>query len=180
MRIDLYTHNYAYVGTLTSGNGAGRFLLAGPDWAGTTPEDVKDVIRSETSLVFVVVRTQLLGNDDLPRVAELQQSYSVQPLSAVFDEPAPADPPLPELPDWVEGAQFDARSLEYLDVMLQLLPAPTGAQVELRQRMASIGLSGDGTFSLDGLSDSTREALAAGVKDGVAEIDFWHPGLSGR
>lgn len=32
--IDLYTHNYAYVGTLTTGNKAGKYLLAGPDWEG--------------------------------------------------------------------------------------------------------------------------------------------------
>ncbi len=27
--VDLYTHNFAYVGSLTSGNGAGKFLIAG-------------------------------------------------------------------------------------------------------------------------------------------------------
>ena len=38
--IDLYTHNFAYVGTLTTGNGAGKFLIAGPDWDGEKPEGV--------------------------------------------------------------------------------------------------------------------------------------------
>ena len=38
--IDLYTHNFAYVGTLTTGNGAGKYLIAGPDWDGEKPEGV--------------------------------------------------------------------------------------------------------------------------------------------
>ena len=43
--VDLYTHNFAYVGTLTTGNGAGRYLVAGYDWDGEKPEGVTDVIR---------------------------------------------------------------------------------------------------------------------------------------
>jgi hypothetical protein len=56
--IDLYTHNYAYVGTLTTGNGAGKYLIAGPGWDGAKPEGISDVIRSETPFVFSVTRTQ--------------------------------------------------------------------------------------------------------------------------
>ena len=32
--IDLYTSNFAYVGSRTTGNGAGNYLLAGPNWSG--------------------------------------------------------------------------------------------------------------------------------------------------
>jgi hypothetical protein len=32
--IDLYTHNFGYVGNLTTGSEAGRYLLAGPGWDG--------------------------------------------------------------------------------------------------------------------------------------------------
>lgn len=39
--IDAYTHNFEYVGTRTTGNGAGKYLLAGPDWAGQAPADIK-------------------------------------------------------------------------------------------------------------------------------------------
>ena len=35
--VDLYTHNFAYVGTLTTGTGAGKFLIAGPGWDGEKP-----------------------------------------------------------------------------------------------------------------------------------------------
>ena len=169
--IDLYTHNYAYVGTLTTGNGAGKFLLAGPDWTGEPPDGVDKVIQSETDLVFIVVRTQLFGPDDLPRVAEIQQAYSVEPWSAFAGTPAPDPAPSFDYPAWVEGAQFDARSFEYIDFMLQLLNEPAGLEAELRERMASIGIGGNGNFNLASQPESVRAELAAGAQDGLAMIE---------
>src|SRR5271154_1032290 len=54
--IDMYTFNFAYVGSRATGNDAGNFLLAGPDWRGETPPGVKAVIRSETEFAFVAYR----------------------------------------------------------------------------------------------------------------------------
>jgi len=78
--VDLYTHNFAYVGTLTTGNGSAKYLVTGPNWTGDKPDGVIDVIRSETDFVFNIIRTQLLGQDDLERVKEIQASYDVQSL----------------------------------------------------------------------------------------------------
>ena len=54
-----YTHNFGYVGSRTTGNGGGTFLLAGPDWKGTVPPGIDRVFRSETRFAFVFYRTQL-------------------------------------------------------------------------------------------------------------------------
>ena len=89
--IDLYTHNYAYVGTLTTGNEAGRYLLAGSGWTGDIPAGVTDVIRSETDFILNITRTQVFGPDDLAKVAEIQGQYQLQPLSAFLGEEAPAE-----------------------------------------------------------------------------------------
>lgn len=43
--IDLYTHNFDYLGTRTTGNGGGSFMIAGPNWKGTTPKGITKVIR---------------------------------------------------------------------------------------------------------------------------------------
>jgi hypothetical protein len=43
--IDLYTHNFDYLGSRTTGNDGGRFLIAGPSWAGETPKGITKVIR---------------------------------------------------------------------------------------------------------------------------------------
>ena len=51
--IDMYTFNFAYVGSRATGNEAGSFLLAGPDWKGETPKGIKAVIRSRDRVRFV-------------------------------------------------------------------------------------------------------------------------------
>ena len=50
--IDMYTFDFAYVGSRATGNGVGSFLLAGPNWKGETPPGIKAVIRSETAFAF--------------------------------------------------------------------------------------------------------------------------------
>ena len=93
--IDMYTFNFAYVGSRATGNEAGNFLLAGPNWKGETPPSIKAVIRSETDFVFVLYRTQLYNPDDIENVKKVQAGYTVQPLSAFLGEPAP--PPAPKV-----------------------------------------------------------------------------------
>ena len=78
--IDLYTHNFDYIGSRTTGNGGGDFLIAGPGWQGDTPEGITKVIRSETELVLAVYRTQLFNPGDLENVKAIQAGYKVQPL----------------------------------------------------------------------------------------------------
>jgi hypothetical protein len=52
--IDMYTFNFAYVGSRATGNDGGSFLLAGPNWNGETPSGIKSVIRAETELPSTV------------------------------------------------------------------------------------------------------------------------------
>jgi hypothetical protein len=87
--IDLYTHNFDYIGSRTTGNDGGDFLIAGPGWQGDTPDGIKKAIRSETELVVAIYRTQLFGPDDLDNVKAIQAGYAAQPLSAYLGEPTP-------------------------------------------------------------------------------------------
>ncbi len=169
--IDLYTHNFAYVGTLTTGNGAGKFLIAGPDWNGEKPEGITDVIRSETDFVFSITRTQLFGPDDLPKVKEIQDSYGLQPLSAFLGKTAPAAAPTPDFPVWAEGSQFDERFFSYLDFMLSLLEKPLEEETPLWDRFARLGLGPQNTFDFSALPAQTQDAMKAGIKEGFGDME---------
>jgi hypothetical protein len=183
--IDLYTHNFAYVSTTATGNVPGDYLIAGPGWEGATPDGVDAVISSETPLFFVVVRTQLFGPDDLSRVEEIQDGYSFQPLSAFLGTEAPPAAPAIDFPEWIEGSQFDGRSLDYIDFMLSLVE-PVAEEQEMFDRFAKIGLGTDGTFELSALSPDIAAAMEEGVKEGFAEIEAFiaengsDPLLSGK
>lgn len=87
--IDAYTFNFDYIGSRATGNEAGSFVIAGPNWKGETPKGVKKVIRSDTELVLGVYRTQLFNPADLDHVKKVQAGYKAQPLSAFLGQPAP-------------------------------------------------------------------------------------------
>src|SRR5688572_20341173 len=114
--IDAYTFNFAYIGTRTTGNGGGSFLIAGPNWQGETPEGVKKVIRSETEFVFAGIRTQLYSPDDLDNVKKIQSGYKAEPLSAFLGKPAP--PAAPKI-DFLKpvSAEEEKTSLEFFNIL---------------------------------------------------------------
>jgi len=168
--VDLYTHNFAYAGTLTTGNGAGSFLIAGPGWQGERPEGIDDVLSSETDMVFVVTRTQLFGPDDLARVEEIQEAYGLLPLSEFLGSEASPAPPTPDSPKWVEGSQFDERFFGTLDFMMTLLGAPAPGKEDLWQRLAVLGIGG-GDFDFAALAPETQEAMKKGREAGFTDIE---------
>lgn len=169
--IDLYTHNFGYVGTLSTGNEAGAFLLAGPGWDGKTPAGITDVIQAETDFIFTVTRTQLFGSDDLDKVEAIQGQYTLKPLSAFLGEKALPPLPLPDFPEWVEGSQLDERFFSYLDVVMDLLGQPGEGEEALWQDLASLGVGPGRDFRLDALSDGQVKALQAGVRAGIADVE---------
>ena len=92
--IDMYTFNFAYVGSRATGNDAGSFLLAGPNWKGETPEGIKEVIRSETEFAFVLYRTQLFNPADIDNVKKIQAGYKVAAAVGIsWASPRPPPPP---------------------------------------------------------------------------------------
>src|SRR5438874_4223031 len=70
--IDAYTFNFDYIGSRTTGNDGGSYLIAGPNWKGETPKGVKKVLRSETEFVLGFYRTQLFNPADLDNVKKVQ------------------------------------------------------------------------------------------------------------
>jgi len=176
--VDLYTHNFAYVGTVATGNHAGNYLIADSDWGGETPAGITNVIRSETPFVFSIIRTQLFRPDDLDRVKEIQDGYKFQPLSAFLDQPTPARAAAIDFSVWREGAQFDAGFFDYFDFMLSLIE-PAAEERLLFERFAKIGLGFDEPFDLDDFVPDIAEALAAGIQDGFEEIEATAAELGG-
>ena len=85
--IDLYTYNFAYLGTRAFGNEGGTFLIAGPGWNGEAPKGVKVVIHTETHFAYALFRTQLFNIGDLPKVNKIQAGYHAEPLSSFLHQP---------------------------------------------------------------------------------------------
>ncbi|MUV15466.1 DUF1254 domain-containing protein [Noviluteimonas gilva] len=164
--IDLYTFDFAYVGSRATGSDAANFLLVGPNWKGETPKGIKEVIRSETELAFVLFRTQLFDAADIENVKKIQAGYKVQPLSKFLGtSPPPAAPPI----DFIAPLTPDAQktSPEFFGVLNWLLQfAPTHpSETAMMERFAKIGVGAGKPFDVASLSAEQRAALEGGMAD---------------
>ena len=167
--IDMYTFNFAYVGSRATGTDAGRYLLAGPKWKGDTPKGIKSVIRSETDFAFVLYRTQLLEPRDIENVKRVQAGYKVEPLSRYLRQPAPAAAPTVEFMKPLTSEQERA-SLEFfneLSFILQFCPEHPSEKA-LLARFGKIGVGAGKALDVRTLSRETRTALDEGMADAWA------------
>lgn len=164
--IDMYTHNFAYVGSRATGNEAANFLLAGPDWKGEKPQGIKDVIRAETQLVFVMFRTQLFNAADLANVKKIQAGYRVQPLSKFLGTPAPpAAPPIDFIaPLAPEQQKTSPEFFRILNFLLQFCPTDP-SETELMARFAKIGVGAGKPFDVASMPPEQRKAIEDGMAD---------------
>jgi hypothetical protein len=179
--MDLYTFNFDYVGSRTTGNNGGDYLIAGPNWKGTVPQGIAKVIHSETQLVNVVGRTQLFNPGDLDNVKKIQAGYKLRPLSEYLGQPAP--PPVPEV-NWIKPIKpaEQSKSLEFFNQLAFLLQftSVNSGEVALRKRFESIGIVPGKLFDATSLSDARKTALLNGMADGQKEIDAYRASLGGK
>ena len=169
--IDGYTYNFAYVGSRTTGNDGGLYLLAGPGWTGEKPEGIKEVIKADTDFALVAYRTQLFGPDDLDNVRKIQAGYKAEPLSAFLKSKTTPEAPAITWPTPL-SSEDQKTSLRFFDLLdFQFKYAPTlPAEQDTRARFASIGLTGEGKFNSEKLSPEMQEAFKAGMADAWTEF----------
>jgi hypothetical protein len=164
--IDLFTHNFAYIGSRATGNEAGSFLVAGPGWKGETPEGIKKVFRSETDLVLAGYRTQLFDPADLENVKKIQAGYEAEPLSEFLGKPGASAAPV----NWVKplSPQEQRTSPEFFNIMNFLLrfTQPHPSEKALRARFAQIGIEAGKPFDVGKLTPEMRAAIEGGMADG--------------
>ncbi len=164
--IDAYTFNFAYLGSRTSGNEGGNFLLAGPTWKGDKPAGVKDVIRCETNLALAAYRTQLFNPGDIENVKKIQAGYKVQALSTFLGKPAPAAAPALDFikPLTPEEQRSSPKFFQILNFVLSNCP-PNPSEKETLARFAKLGIGGGLSFDPEKLSVDVRQAVEAGIGD---------------
>jgi hypothetical protein len=167
--IDLYTHNFDYLGSRATGNGGGSFLIAGPGWKGETPKGVTKVIRSETEIVLAAYRTQLFNPSDLDNVKKVQDGYKVQPLSAFLGQSAPKAAPVIDFikPLTPEQQKTSLEVFNIVNFVLQFCPTHP-SEKELMARFAKIGVGAGKTFNASKLSPEVKAAMEQGIADAWA------------
>lgn len=167
--VDEYTHNFAYVGVLSTGREAGDYLIAGPDWQGPTPAGIKAVLRSETAIVMVLGRTGLKDAEDLPAVRALQQQYRLRGLHEYTGDPAPFAAPALAWPVWDSKTGLGLDFIAMLNQILTLCPTHPSEEA-MRARFARIGIVPGQGFDTATLPTDTRQSLISGIQDGQVQL----------
>ena len=166
--VDGSTFNYGYIGSRTTGNEAGSFLVAGPRWKGELPAGVKKLFQSGSDYSLVIFRTQLFDPADMPNVIKVQDGYKVQPLSAFLKQPAPAaaaEVAWPKFDKDLVKTEF----FEFLDFALQFIP-PGPDEQAIRAKLATIGVGPGKAFAFKDLSLEHKAAILLGMKEGDRKV----------
>jgi hypothetical protein len=164
--IDMYTFDFSYVGSRETGNGAGSYLLAGPNWRGEKPKGISSIIRSETEFAFILYRTQLFKPADIENVKRIQAGYKVRTLSQFVGQTAP---PPPSVVEFIKPltAEQERTSLDFFNVLnfiLRFCPTHDSEQA-LMARFAKINVGAGKKFDASSSSPEMRKALEDGMAD---------------
>ncbi|PQO46617.1 DUF1254 domain-containing protein [Blastopirellula marina] len=169
--VDLYTYNFGYVGSRTTGNDGGTYMLAGPNWEGEKPDNVDKLFRSETEFATAIIRTQLFNPADLDNVKQIQKGYQLIPLSVFKGEKAP--PAAPEI-KWpkIDKELAAKQPFDYLSFVLQFCPpvGPAKVETDMRKRFMTIGIDAGKSFPCCPLTTPQVEDIIAGSKAGLESI----------
>jgi hypothetical protein len=164
--IDLYTYNFAYVGTRATGDKEGNYMIAGPNWHGTKPAGVDKVFKCETNLVTILGRTELKGASDIPNIKSIQAQYKLIPLHEFLKKPAPAAVSFPiTLPPWQEKDYSSIAFINVLNALLQYTSVDP-SEIALRKSFAKIGIIPGVSSDKIKYSPELTDAINQGVKDG--------------
>lgn len=169
--VDMYTFNFGYMGTRTTGNHAACNMVTGPGWKGEKPEGIGQVFPSETDFAFALIRTQLFNAADLGNVTKIQSGYRAVTLSRFQNKPTP--PAAPEI-NWpkIDKQMAAADPFAYLNFVLTLCPpiGPAVVEIPMRERFAKIGVEAGKSFPVGTLTTEEKAALEDGAKNGLTKI----------
>jgi hypothetical protein len=173
-----WTNVIAAPGKRTLGTGPQTIAITGPDWHGTLPAGVTQVVKSPTNSVFTIGRVYADGTDaDYAQVNAEQKDFRLVPLSAYgkpYTPPAgTVDPAGPSVKDKVREVIAAMDLQTYFNDMAKSMainPPVLPQDAPIVAEMAKIGLIPGQPFSMDKLSTADQAALADVAKIASARI----------
>lgn len=162
LMVDAYTHNIGMLGARTTGHNGGVYMIAGPDWTEEKPAGVNEMFKSESQFVFLLGRTLVLNEQDLPNVQAIQEGYQ---LTLLHDFLGTRRPPIQRTPDFVAVDQDKLTDLEffhYANYIMNFISIHPD-EVELFTQFSRIGIIPGKEFPPSTMSDELCQAIKSGI-----------------
>jgi len=173
--LDGWTDVFAVPGKRTSGGGAQRYAITGPGWTGKLPDGVKE-LKSPTGIVWLLGRIYCTGTpEDYQAVHELQDKFSVVPLSSygkAYTPPAGQVDPAFDMKKAVRDQVDSLDTYAYFNYLAKLMKdnPPAAADAPMLAKMARIGLVPGQKFDSSKLGLLDEELVKAVPKFAMVKI----------
>ncbi len=169
--LDPYTNVFRYVGTRTTGDGAGNFLITGPRFRGRVPAGLRR-IRSVYRRVWLVGRTLVYGPGDLPAVHRIQDGYKLLPLTQYLKHGLGWQPPRPRRIITRPRAVSEPRGVAFFDQLGTALAEnpPPRRDAPLLRQLRIVGIGPGLHPSQEHLSPPVLAGLIAAGNGGPSQV----------
>lgn len=165
--VDMYTHNFDEIGTNTTGNTGGNYMIVPGPWSGQTPAGIAKVIQCETLFALAIIRPleplsyaaaeKFLNGFDVATLSEFQGKPALKADAMIF-------------PPYSKETALSAGFFQYLNFALQFCPVHP-SEIQERARFAKLGIAAGKTFNLATMDRAVLEAVSAGIGDAQAAIE---------
>jgi hypothetical protein len=169
--MDPYTNVFHYVGTRTTGDGAQTYVITGPKFHGRIPHGVKR-ISSPYERAWLVGRTLVSGQSDLPAVHKVQNGYKLLPLSEYVKHGLNWSPPHPTHVIKTPKTVVEPTGLKFFDELGDALATsrPPARDAKILTELKSVGIGPGLHPSSEHLSSAVVTGLSAALAGGSADI----------
>lgn len=172
--MDIFTNNFAMLGSRLDGEGPLQVVVAGPAWQGSAPTGMR-VVRAPCNDVWLLARWLIEGAHDTDAVHAIQDAMRIEPLSPLVPRVVQSVAP---------GQSTDPHNfLAVVNEMLSRNPVPAAEQIMV-QSWSSIGVRPGEAGAWDALDESVRSAwrerigpvygpLREGLWAGARRVSGW-------
>jgi uncharacterized protein (TIGR03000 family) len=170
-----WTDVFQVPGTRTTGDKAQKYAITGPGWKGRLPEGVTEY-KSPTSMVWILGRTYCTGTpEDYKAVHEIQDKYSLVPLSAYGREYTPPKGKVDRAIDMKTAVRDQVNKLDaaaFFKMLAALMKdnPPAKADAPMVEKLAKIGVVPGHDFDASKLDPAAAKALPAVPRAGIENI----------
>ena len=169
--MDVFTDNFAILGTRNQGGKGGVYAIAGPDWTGDLPDNAV-LVRARSNDVWLLIRTLVDGPQDLEAARIAQDGFKLAAVNATSGTDPRAAPPSPDV----------ATFINVVGEMLGRSSVPALHRDRLARLSASGLVAGATWEGLTAAQQAVWQANFAGfqseLREGLALLGETHAGWS--
>jgi len=167
--VDYFSNNYFYMGTATTGNDGGTFLIAGPNWSGEVPDGIDDSVQSATEFNYVLERNQVKNSEDITNANSIQKQFKIQSLSEFVGTAKPDSPPKIDFIPWNSEQGYSGNFINYFNLILTWSEIPE-SEKSLFEEFSKIGIKPGETVDWTTIDPQIKNAINEGAKTGFDKI----------